>query len=248
MKYFSKLHRPFNAVRRKMLLGLIGGSMLGPALFPGLIRLALALGRREYPQGIQVLEGDVRINDVQALVGSLVNIGDTVATGMDGKTIFVVQRSVYLLRENTRLTLSEQPDKSAKDKMISVLRLLNGKVLSVFGKGKRRLETSTAVIGVRGTAVYLESDPAKTYVCTCYGRAEIRSRVDESIRESVRTFHHEKPRFVFGEGASQLLVEAPVFNHTDEELIMLESMVGRVPPFFWEDEQSDYDDSGRGGY
>jgi len=221
----------FNLVRRKLLLWIIGGSIIGPICYPRLIRMVLAMGWRDYLQGMQTVEGDVKINDIQATVGSIVNIGDTVMTGDDSKAVFVMNRSVYLLRNNTSMTLSIEPDESAKENIVYILKLLNGKLLSVFGKGKRRLMTNTAVIGVRGTAVYLESDPKRTYICTCYGKAEIRSRYDKSVREFVRTFNHEKPRFVYGEGVDEILVKASVFNHTDKELIMLESLVGRVPPF-----------------
>ncbi len=55
--------------------------------------------------------------------------------------------------------------------------------------------------------------------------------MDPNVRESIKTFYHEKPRFLYGKGAKEIMAEAPVFNHTDEELIMLESLVGRVPPF-----------------
>ena len=237
----------FNLVRRKLLMWIIGGSIIGPICYPMFIRMALAMGRRDYPQGMQIVEGDVKINGIQATAGSIVNFGDIVKTGDNGKAVFVVKRSVYLLRENTSMTLSIEPDESAKENMVSILKLLNGKLLSVFGKGKRRLVTSTAVIGVRGTAVYLESDPKMTYVCTCYGKAEIRSRHDKNVREAVKTFHHEKPRFVYGEGADEILVEAPVYNHTDEELTMLESLVGRVPPFFW-DKKLERDGGNGGGY
>ena len=209
--------------------------------------MVLAMGRRDYPQGMQTVEGDVKINDIQATVGSIVNIGDTVTTGDDSKAIFVMNRAVYLLRNNTSMTLSIEPDESAKENIVYILKLLNGKLLSVFGKGKRRLMTNTAVIGVRGTAVYLESDPKKTYVCTCYGKAEIRSRYDKNVREVVRTYNHEKPRFIYGEGADEILVKAPVFNHTDKELIMLESLVGRVPPFV-RDKHLGRDKGNGGGY
>lgn len=202
--------------------------------------MVLAMGRMDYPQGMQTLEGDVKINDIQATVGSIVNIGDTVETGNNSKAVFVMNRSVYLLRNNTSITLTAEQDESTKENIVYILKLLNGKLLSVFGKGKRRLMTYTAVIGVRGTAVYLESDPERTYVCTCYGKAEIRSRYDKSVREFVRTYHHEKPRFVYGEGVDEMLVEAPVFNHTDKELIMLESLVGRVPPFARGNNRGDY--------
>ncbi len=221
----------YNLARRRLLLWLVGGGLLGPISIPRTIQLALAMGVKNYPQGIQLLEGDVRVNGLHASVGMPVNLGDSIITGDDGKAIVVMHRSVYLLRENTRLTLSEEPDKSAKKKIVSKLMLFSGKVLSVFGRGKRRLETRTAVMGVRGTAVYMESDPIKSYICTCYGRAEIISRYNPNIREKVHTFHHESPRFIYGPGTEDTIVKAPVFNHTDAELIMLEKLVGRIPPF-----------------
>jgi len=235
-------------MRRRCVFWIFGGGLLGPILFPNLVSVALALGVRNYPQGMQLVEGEVRVNNIPATKGSPVNYGDTIVTGDDGKAIVVMNRSVYLLRENTRLILSEEPDRGAKDKMLSIFKLLNGKVLSVFGKGRRRLETATAVIGVRGTAVYLESEPHKTYVCTCYGRVEIVARHDPSIREKVRTYYHDKPRFIYGPGADETLVAAPVINHTDAELIMLESMVGRIPPFMRDKRSGRYEDETGGSY
>jgi len=91
--------------------------------------------------------------------------------------------------------------------------------------------TSTAIIGVRGTAVYLESNPEKTYICTCYGKADLSSRASKDYRETVKTRHHEQPRYIFGRNAKEFVTRAPVINHTDSELILLESMVGRRPPF-----------------
>lgn len=243
----------YHPARRRLLLWIVGGGLLGPVSFPRMIQLALAMGVKNYPQGVQLLEGDVRINGIPATMGSPVKSGDSIITGGDGKAIVVMHRSVYLLRENTRLTLSVEPDKSAKEKIVSKLMLFSGKVLSVFGRGKRRLETKTAVIGVRGTAVYMESDPVKSYICTCYGRAEIISRYNPKIREKVRTIYHESPRFVFGPGAEDIIVKAPVFNHTDTELIMLEKLVGRIPPFMRHKRSSRNDDEsggngGNGGY
>jgi len=105
-------------------------------------------------------------------------------------------------------------------------------VLSVFSPGEAKtLRTATATIGIRGTAVYVEAEEARTYVCTCYGEAEIASAVDASARETVRTSHHEQPRYVMGMGAPRMLTNAPVINHSDAELSFLEGLAGRRPPF-----------------
>jgi len=206
-------------------------SLLGPVIVPPWLRKALGMGRREYPQGMQTMEGEVRINGKPAEIGSLVTAGDVVSTGEDGYAVFVMQRSAYMVRENSRIEITAVADDEQKEKMVLVLTMIHGSLLSVFGKGKRRIQTPTAIIGIRGTAVYVELEPARVYVCTCYGQATIASRVDSRIKETVKTWHHEKPRWVYGEGARELLAEAPVINHTDEELILLESLVGRKPPF-----------------
>ncbi len=49
-------------------------------------------------------------------------------------------------------------------------------MLSVFGKGRTRVETKTAVLGVRGTGVYIEAEPERTYICVCYGKIELTAR------------------------------------------------------------------------
>ncbi len=87
------------------------------------------------------------------------------------------------------------------------LRIVTGAVLSVFGGGRRQLRT------------------------TCYGEAVLEPRADPKARETVRTLHHEQPRYILAKGAPQMILRAPVVNHTDAELVFLESLVGREPPF-----------------
>jgi hypothetical protein len=52
-----------------------------------------------------------------------------------------------------------------------------------------------------------------------------------TVRETVVTEHHDQPRYVYPAGVAQRIVRAPVINHSDAELILLESLVGREPPF-----------------
>ncbi len=196
---------------------LIGAAALGAQL--SLLRKALALGSVE--KGVYRLRGDVRINGEPAKQGQEIRSGDTVTTGPGAELVFVVGRDAYMVRERSSLSFG-----------VDVLRVVTGAVLSVFGTGaRRRIDTPMATIGIRGTGVYVESGPDRTYVCTCYGEAEIASRIDPSARETVRTKHHEAPRYVMGSGAPQVLMPAPVVNHTDAELILLEGLVGRRPPF-----------------
>ncbi len=129
-----------------------------------LVREALAQGRLE--QGVHRRQGDVRIS------------GDSVSTGADGEVVFVVGKDAMLVRRNSELSILK-----------TGLRIVTGAVLSVFGGGRRQLRTPTANIGIRGTAVYIEAERSRTYVCTCYGEAVLEPRADPKARETVRTLH-----------------------------------------------------------
>ena len=191
------------------------------------LRESLAAGAVE--KGLYRVRGDVRVNGSPAVEGMEIRVGDVITAGANGEAVFVSGRDAFLVRANTRV---EAQGGAAGQLVLSGLRLLTGALLSVMSPGQpKTLRTATATIGIRGTAVYLEAEPARTYVCTCYGEAEIVSSADPAARETVRTQHHEQPRYVMGTGAPQMLMGAPVINHTDAELILLESLVGRRPAF-----------------
>lgn len=191
------------------------------------LRGALAAGRVE--KGIYHLRGDVRINGSPAIEGMEIRVGDVITTGANSEAVFVAGQDAFMIRANARV---EAQGGAAGDLLLGGLRLVTGAVLSVFSPGvPKTLRTPTATIGIRGTGVYLEAEPARTYACVCYGEADLVSVMDPSARETVRTRHHEQPRYIMGQGAPQMLMGAPVINHTDTELIMLESLAGRRPPF-----------------
>jgi hypothetical protein len=199
--------------RRNLLKG--AGALL-PLLLVG---DALAQGRVE--KGIYRVRGDVRVNGEPAKEGAQVRAGDSIASGADGEMVFVVNRDAMLVRRNANVSL-----------LADGLRAVTGAVLCVFASGQRKqIQTGTAVIGIRGTAVYIEAERERSYVCTCYGEASLEPIGDPASRETVRTAHHEQPRYVMARGAPQMIMSAPVINHTDAELILLESLVGRQPPF-----------------
>ena len=192
----------------------------------GFLRDALAAGSLE--RGVHRVRGDVRVNGVPAKEGMFVAVGDIITTGADGEVVFVTGKDAFLIRANSRV----EAQGVAGPLLLSGLRVITGAVLSVFAPGEPKImRTATATIGIRGTSLYLEAEEARTYVCCCYGEAEIVSTADPSARETVRTQHHEQPRYVMGSGAPQMLMGAPVVNHSDAELMLLESLVGRRPPF-----------------
>ena len=190
------------------------------------LRNALAAGSVE--KGVYRVRGDVRINGTPAKEGMDVKAGDVITTGPGSETVFVAGKDAFLIRANSRV----EAQGALGALVLTGLRVITGAMLSVFAPGEpKTLRTATATIGIRGTAVYLEAEETRTYVCTCYGEAEIISVADPSARETVRTTRHEQPRYVMGTGAPQMLMGAPVINHTDVELTMLESLVGRRTPF-----------------
>jgi len=200
-------------------------ALLAGAGLPLLLADALAAGKRA--SGMVELKGEVRINGKPARPGAALKPGDGVTTGPGASAVFVLGRDAFLIRENSEMRMA------GGDALAAPLRLLTGRLLSVFGRGARSIVTSTATIGIRGTGIYLEADAERTYVCTCYGRVELQANSAPGARETVETTHHDAPRYVYARGDMpiKMIEAAPVINHTDAELVMLEALVGRKPPF-----------------
>ena len=187
-----------------------------------IVREALAAGKIE--KGVYRVRGDARVNGAPAREGMDVKPGNAVTTAAGAEIVFVINRDAFLLRANSRVEVGS----GAAD----VFRIVTGALLSVYQPGQAKtLRAQTATIGIRGTAVYVESSAEKTYVCTCYGEAELVPRDDPAARETVKTSHHEQPRYIMAKGAPRMILPAPVVNHTDAELVLLESLVGRNVPF-----------------
>jgi len=210
---------------RRRLLTWVAGLPLAAAL--ARVREALAAGSVE--KGVYRASGDARINGIPAKPGMDVRAGDVVTTGADGEIAFVIARDAMLVRKNSRVEIAGE-----KGSLIATgLRIVTGAVLSVFTPGQpKRITTVTATIGIRGTVVYVEAAVDKTYVCTCYGVADLASVDDPTARETVTTQHHEAPRYIMAKGAPQMIMGAKAVNHSDAELVFLESLVGRQPPFY----------------
>ncbi len=183
------------------------------------------MGGRLHTQGFIKLEGAVLHNNKPAVQGAVVKPGEKISTGQNSLAIFVMEQDAYLLRSNTLLEFS------APNATIKTLNLLAGKMLSVFGKGEKRINVPTATLGIRGTAIYAEVETERSYVCTCYGTVNIQCSSDLSVQETVVSKRHDAPRYIYAEG-KVLIAKAPVINHTEDELFMLEQLVGRLPAFY----------------
>lgn len=227
---------------RALTMGLFaaGGRWLWPAGAQ-----AMSAGMRELPAGrsIHRIWGEVRVDGIAADIDTPIGPAASIETGADGRLIFVVGKDAFILREGGTLELApldpadtERRAGPPGDTIVAGLRLITGKLLSVFGdRGADEplsLRTPVATVGIRGTGLYLESESERSYVCTCYGDTVLRTADDPTIMEAISASHHDAPRYILAEGAGRRrIVPAPVINHTDMELTLIESLVGRRPPF-----------------
>lgn len=207
------------------------------ALAAGVFSSGFASASLAAANSIHTLRGDVRINGAAASAASAIKGGDLVETGSDGGIIFTVAKDAFILRSNSRLQLTPPAEDNT---IVEGLRMFTGALLSVFGSRRHRIDTPYATVGIRGTGVYVEVEPERDYICTCYGITEVAASDDPNSSELVDAGHHS-PRYVLKPGSSgQRIQEAPVVNHTDAELTLIESLVGRVPEF-----DGNYDDYSR---
>ncbi len=213
--------------QRRKILKLLATGSLGAAGLAGIIQQSLAMANRPIRQGVNRLKGKAWINNKPAKVGMTVGAGDKIRTGKNSQIIFVVGNDAFMLRANSVLQLN------GKNYFIDAMRIISGGLLSVYenARGHRRITTTVATIGIRGTGIYIETDNEKTYVCTCYGEAELIPSANKAAATVVKTTHHEQPRMIYKDRAEGLMEKGMVKNHTDDELFMLEALVNRYPPF-----------------
>jgi hypothetical protein len=210
--------------QRRNLLRVFTLATLLPGGLVGVIRESLAAGSKPgTADGVYRLEGSVRFNGKTLQVKDKVVPPVEVVTGQDALAIFVVGGDAYLVRGNSRLKIAAATQNRGSDLLLQA-----GRTLAVFAKGERQIKTVTATIGIRGTGIYLDAKPEVTYACLCYGLAEVGPSQAPKLAEALRTQHHEAPRYIY----KDRMQPAAVIDHTDEELILLEGLTGRVPPFY----------------
>ncbi|WP_294764958.1 FecR domain-containing protein [uncultured Rhodoferax sp.] len=197
---------------------------LGAASLSSYMVKLMAMGTHPLAPGIRNLKGTVHVNGSPAKEGQLVLTGDTIATGKASEVVYVMGNNAYLMREDSQVQF-------ASEGVTGILRVVTGKVLAVFGPGNKRIVMPTVTAGIRGTACYIEATDTQTYFCLCYGTADLTPTADPSQARTVATSYHDSPFFVGANASAPLLKPAPVINHRDYELTMLESLVGRRPPF-----------------
>lgn len=181
------------------------------------------------------LSGQVSVNGTPATLKTRIGGNDTIETGKGSEVVFVSGFSAFILRESSRMSLGQE---TTNNVVTNALRLITGKVLAVFGPNNpQRVSTITATIGIRGTGVYAETDPEQTYFCTCYGITDIGANSDPNSRKTVTSKHHDEPVYILAKPKDgKTIRKAPFINHTDQELMLIETLVGRTPPFVFPSE------------
>lgn len=235
MKRMDEVENP----RRRLLIKALATGLFTTGL-PGADALAASIfgsrpAKLPVGQSIYRISGQAKVNGQVATMETRINPGDTVQTAENSEIIFVVDGNhSMMLRGGSNLVL--EPAKSTSGSLlINGLRLLTGKLLSVSRNTPMRVSTATATIGIRGTGFYVESDPALTYFCTCYGVTDITANTDPESTTTVEARHHDRPLYIANDAAQgKSIRNAPMINHTDQELALIEALVGRTTPFVFE--------------
>ena len=224
---------------------LAGGAGWSPAALAALF--GKLPGKLPAGRSIFEMKGDVLVSGQRATEQTIITPSDKVTTGPNSYVIAAVGANAFILRDRSTLELG------GSNPLKQVMRLLTGKFLGVFGRlsGKQSLSLKTpiATIGVRGTGLYAESDPDKTYLCTCYGTTELAAQSDYEFEgpdargkkrkeaepvelAQVTAQHHDAPKYILAQpDQGKRITPAPFINHTDLELMTLEALVGRKVPF-----------------
>lgn len=171
------------------------------------------------------LQGDVLLNGVRLKPLEFVQTGDMVETGPGSHLIFVIGNSAFQVRQNSRLVV----ERGATLNTCSVLQLMSGAVLSVWGPGKRLIVTPTLTADIRGTGVYTEIFPDQgglSYFCNCYGTVNLSAGPDKTVS---RTEHHQAFWGEVEPRAGRYLTPTPSINHTDDEMAFLARLVAQRP-------------------
>ncbi len=221
--------------RRQILVQALAAGLLGAAWTPARAITFGIFGSKptKLPEGQSIygLSGQVTVNDETATLQTRIRPGDTVQTANNSEIVFVVNSHSMILRSDSKL-LIERPDNSITSAVIGGLRMLSGKLLSVSRNSNMRVTSSTATIGIRGTGFYIEADPERTYFCTCYGVTEVEANSDPQSRETIAATRHDRPVYIVADGsAGNNIRNGPFINHTDQELSLIETLVGRKTPF-----------------
>ena len=168
------------------------------------------------------LVGDATVNGNRLQTQQSIQTGAEIATGPNSTLIFTIGNSAFHVRQNSFLSV----ERGATLNAVSLLRMVSGAVVSVWGRGtSRQIITPTLTAGIRGTGVYTEifaNQGGRSYFCNCYGTVEMSAGADRTTSQS--QYHQAYWGEVSPKGGRSL-TPAKAINHTDEELEYLARLV-----------------------
>jgi len=166
-----------------------------------------------------VSNGDVLVNSKPLTSSTKINLDDTIETKNGANIRFNIGADAFMAKENSRFKI----EKSGSAKTLDVI---TGGVLAVFKGKNHKVKTPNLTAGMRGTGIYTEVRDGKSYFCTCYGATDV-SHAHSYAHKNLEATHHNMIWVT-----DKMITNAKdMLGHTDEELRILESMVGRVPDF-----------------
>ena len=188
------------------------------------------------------LSGDALLNGRRLDPQQTIMTGDQIRTGPNSTVMFVVGNSAFQVRENSIMSV----ERGSTLNTVSLLRLITGAVVSVWGKGSNRaILMPTLTAGIRGTGVYSEvfaDQGNRSYFCNCYGTVDVESNGAKLVSQSV--YHQSFWGEVDPQGGPKL-TPAKAINHTDDELEFLARLVSQRPTWQIMGKKGNMDGSGQ---
>jgi hypothetical protein len=170
------------------------------------------------------MTGDTLLNGSRLQPGQVIQTGDQIKTGPGATVMFVIGNAAFQVRQNSMLSVERGNTLNA----VSLLRLITGAVVSVWGRGTNRsIVMPTITAGIRGTGVYAEvfaEQNNRNYLCNCYGTVDL----DAGGEKRVSTADYHQAFWGEAEPKNEIrLTPAGAINHTDEELEFLAKLVSQ---------------------
>lgn len=209
--------------RRELLKKLAAAGVAHSCGMLGLMQQAIAENLLDIKQGMISTSGEVFVNGRRSGKGLVIEPGQTVETGKGASAIYVIGANAFMQRGSSVVHFGTDP-------IAEFMRVVTGSILSVFGSGRKNINVPNATIGIRGTAFHIGVEQERTYFCLCYGEVEILLHSQNKAPLELRSSYHDRAIYI-PSGGEQNIQPAKMIDHNDDELKLLEALVGRLPPF-----------------
>jgi len=165
--------------------------------------------------------GNSLLVDGKEKKGNIDNISSSIIKSTSEQSILKLKNDIYLISKNSEIEFKDN----------KIFRIIKGAVHSMFGKqpSELNIKTPNGIIGIRGTATYLEIENkhSRTYVCNCYGQTNVYNSNNALIKEIKSDYH--SPAIIEGDGIMGKSPYDVPLNHYDDHIEDLNNLVGRQP-------------------